>query len=263
MDLAKQFGRSALAIAVVSLSGCQLLQFGSQPHTVSSVMMDDHAESVMVINQQMDQYLSEDGRASFLNQMLVALESDNRNKFKGKDPDTYSWWKIRVQPNQWKEAEVSRPIVDGVDTSKTLEFMDVSYRSKANLNLRSKPSLDGEKLGELNKDEEFNAIAKIKGEPWLLVEQKGIVRGYVHKDYARTNQVNHDILSIKPNPLLCGDEPAPVEPAESELFGNYTCRDLSYELTKDGHITAGSLRACRKKRKVWYIDVPMASSNQS
>ncbi|MEF1305320.1 SH3 domain-containing protein, partial [Vibrio owensii] len=127
MDLAKQFGRSALAIAVVSLSGCQLLQFGSQPHTVSSVMMDDHAESVMVINQQMDQYLSEDGRASFLNQMLVALESDNRNKFKGKDPDTYSWWKIRVQPNQWKEAEVSRPIVDGVDTSKTLEFMDVSY----------------------------------------------------------------------------------------------------------------------------------------
>ncbi|MEF1324020.1 SH3 domain-containing protein, partial [Vibrio owensii] len=79
----------------------------------------------------------------------------------------------------------------------------------------------------------------------------------------RTNQVNHDILSIKPNPLLCGDEPAPVEPTESELFGNYTCRDLSYELTKDGHITAGSLRACRKKRKVWYIDVPMASSNQS
>lgn len=263
MDLAKQFGRSALAIAVVSLSGCQLLQFGSQPHTVSSVMMDDHAESVMVINQQMDQYLSEDGRASFLNQMLVALESDNRNKFKGKDPDTYSWWKIRVQPNQWKEAEVSRPIVDGVDTSKTLEFMDVSYRSKANLNLRSKPSLDGEKLGELNKDEEFNAIAKVEGEPWLLVEQKGMVRGYVHKDYARTNQVNHDILSIKPNPLLCGDEPAAVEPAESELFGNYTCRDLSYELTKDGHITAGSLRACRKKRKVWYIDVPMASSNQS
>ncbi len=28
MDLAKQLGRSALALALVSLSGCQLLQFG-------------------------------------------------------------------------------------------------------------------------------------------------------------------------------------------------------------------------------------------
>ncbi|MDF5068655.1 SH3 domain-containing protein, partial [Vibrio parahaemolyticus] len=43
---------------------------------------------------------------------------------------------------------------------------------------------------------------------------------------------------------------------EHELSGNYTCRSLSYELTKDGDITTGSLRACRKKRKVWYIDTP-------
>ncbi|WP_061035033.1 MULTISPECIES: SH3 domain-containing protein [Vibrio] len=263
MDFAKQLGRSTLAIAVLSLSGCQLLQFGLAEATASSVMRNDHAQSVMVINHQMDQYLSEDGRESFLNQMLVALESDNRDKFKGKDPDTYTWWKIRVQPNQWKEAEVSRPVVEGVDTSKTLEFMDVSYRSKTTLNLRSNPSLDGEKLGELTKGEVFNAIAKVEGEPWLLVEQKGLIRGYVHKDYARSNVVNRDILSIKPNPLLSDETSSVDKPKDNELFGSYTCRDLSYELTKNGNITTGSLRACRKQRKIWYIDAPAESSDRS
>ncbi|YCO03346.1 SH3 domain-containing protein [Vibrio sp. VNB-15] len=263
MDFAKQLGRSTLAIAVLSLSGCQLLQFGAAEATASSVMRNDHAQSVMVINHQMDQYLSEDGRESFLNQMLVALESDNRDKFKGKDPDTYTWWKIRVQPNQWKEAEVSRPVVEGVDTSKTLEFMDVSYRSKTTLNLRAQPSLTGEKLGELSKGEVFNAIAKVEGEPWLLVEQKGVIRGYVHKDYARSNVVNRDILSIKPNPLLGSVSESNVDQSDDGLSGSYTCRDLSYELTKNGNITSGSLRACRKQRKIWYIDAPVADSNQS
>ncbi|MGI9946768.1 SH3 domain-containing protein [Vibrio hyugaensis] len=263
MNFAKQFGRSTLVLAVLSSSGCQLLQFGSVEETASSVMRNDHAQSVMMINHQMDQYLSEDGRESFLNQMLVALESDNRDKFKGKDPGTYSWWKISVQPNQWKEAEVSRPIVEGVDTSNKLEFMDVSYRSKTTLNLRSKPSLSGEKLGELTKGEVFNAIAKVEGEPWLLVEQKSMIRGYVHKDYARSNVVNRDILSIKPNPLLGGTSKSSDTQSEHGLFGNYTCRDLSYELTKNGNITTGSLRACRKQRKIWYIDAPAESSDRS
>lgn len=262
MDFAKQLGRSTLALAVVSLSGCQLLQFGSHTEMTTSVMAGDHTQCVLAINDQMDRYLSEDGRESFLNQMLVALESDSRDKFKGKDPDTFSWWKIRVKPNQWKEVGISRPIVEGVDTSNTLEFMDVSYRSKTTLNLRAKPSLKGEKLGELVKGEVFNALAKVEGEPWLLVEQQGMIRGYVHKDYARSNVVNRDILSIKPNPLL-NSSSVPTEQGKNELVGSYTCRDLSYELSKNEQITTGSLRACRKERKIWYIDAPVAAENQS
>ncbi len=47
MNLAKQFGRSALALAVISLSGCQLLQFGAPTQTTSSVMKDDHAKVLL------------------------------------------------------------------------------------------------------------------------------------------------------------------------------------------------------------------------
>ncbi|MDW1811421.1 SH3 domain-containing protein, partial [Vibrio sp. Vb2362] len=95
MRLTKQFGRSAIVFTLVSLSGCQLFQSQTYVEVASPVVMNDHSQSVMVINDQMDRFLSYEGRESFLNQMLVALESDSRNKFKGKDPETYSWWKIR------------------------------------------------------------------------------------------------------------------------------------------------------------------------
>ncbi len=164
MRLTKQFGRSAIVFTLVSLSGCQLFQSQTYVEVASPpVVMNDHSQSVMVINDQMDRFLSYEGRESFLNQMLVALESDSRNKFKGKDPETYSWWKIRVQPSEKQQAEVFRPTTEGVDTSNPVEFMDVSYRSKTTLNLRSKPSLEGgEKLGVLSKGGEvFNVLAKV------------------------------------------------------------------------------------------------------
>ncbi|MFH4529928.1 SH3 domain-containing protein [Vibrio diabolicus] len=257
MRLAKQFGRSAAVFTLVSLSGCQLFQSQTYMAEISPVAINDHSQSVIVINDQMDRFLSYEGRESFLNQMLVALESDSRDKFKGKDPETYSWWKIRVQPSEKQQAEVFRPTADGVDTSNPVEFMDVSYRSKTTLNLRSKPSLEGEKLGVLSKGEVFNVLAKVVDQPWFLVEQKGVIKGYVHKDYVRSNVVNRDILSTQPNPLLEYVSSTTEQTGiEHELSGNYTCRSLSYELTKDGDMTTGSLRACRKKRKVWYIDTP-------
>ncbi len=104
-------------------------------------------------------------------------------------------------------------------------------------------------------------LAKVVDQPWFLVEQKGVIKGYVHKDYARSNVINRDILSTQPNPLLEPNSSKTEQTSiEHELSGNYTCRSLSYELTKDGDMTTGSLRACRKKRKVWYIDTPSTAT---
>lgn len=258
MAKAKQFGCSALALTLISLSGCQLFQSHTS-RSVPLVVANDHAQVVAVIRDQMDMYLSYEGRASFLNQMLVALESDNRDKFKGKDPETYAWWKIRVQPNQWYQAEGIRPMEEGIEVYHDLAFIDVPYRSKSTLYLRSKPGPDGEELSQITKGEVFNVIAKVADLPWYLVEQRGVIKGYVHKDYARSNVGERDILSTPPNPLL--DSPKSTDPNYQyyyELQGSYTCRVLSYELSKGGEFTTGALRACRKQRKVWYIDSPQA-----
>nr|WP_321459068.1 SH3 domain-containing protein [uncultured Vibrio sp.] len=258
MAKAKPFGCSALALTLISLSGCQLFQLQTSQN-VPLLVANDHAQVVAMIRDQMDMYLSYEGREYFLNQILVALESDSRDKFKGKDPETYAWWKIRVQPNQWHQAEGIRPMEEGIEVSHDLEFMDVPYRSKSTLYLRSKPSPDGEELSKITKGEVFNVVAKVADLPWYLVEQRGVIKGYVHKDYTRSNVGERDILSTPPNPLL--DSPKLTDPNYEYYYllqGSYTCRVLSYELSKGGEFATGSLRACRKQRKVWYIDSPQA-----
>lgn len=258
MAKAKQFGCSALALTLISLSGCQLIQ-SQTSQSVPLVVANDHAQVVAVIRDQMDMYLSYEGREYFLNQMLVALESDNRNKFKGKDPETYAWWKIRVQPNQWHQAERILPMEEGIEIYHDLEFMGVPYRSKSTLHLRSKPGPEGNELSQITKGEVFNVVAKVADLPWYLVEQRGVIKGYLHKDYARSNVGERDILSTPPNPLLVSPNfTDPNDEHHYELQGRYTCRVLSYELSKDGEFTTGALRACRKQRKVWYIDSPQA-----
>ncbi len=259
MAKAKQLGRSALALTLFSLSGCQLSQSHTEV-TVSPLIANSHAHVIALVREQMDMYLSYEGREYFLNQVLVALESDTRDRFKGKDPETYAWWKIHVQPNEWHQATVALPMEEGVESYQQLTFMDVPYRSKTTVNLRAKPGLEGEPLGELGKGEVFNALAITEDSPWFLVEQKGVIKGYMHKDYARSNVGERDILSTPPNLLIT---PRSAETSSGvkknvrshyALSGRYTCRMLSYELSKDGDFTTGSLRACRKKRKVWYID---------
>lgn len=54
MRLTKQFGRSAIVFTLVSLSGCQLFQSQTYVEVASPVVMNDHSQSVMVINDQMD-----------------------------------------------------------------------------------------------------------------------------------------------------------------------------------------------------------------
>ncbi|MEX3072121.1 SH3 domain-containing protein [Vibrio alginolyticus] len=264
MAKAKQLGRSALALTLISLSGCQLFQshtFPSHPQaTVSPLVASGHAHVVALVRDQMDMYLSYEGREYFLNQLLVALESDTRDRFKGKDPETYAWWKIRVQPNEWHQARATLPMEEGVETYGQLTFMDVPYRSKTTMNLRSKPSPDAEELSQISKGEVFNVLAITDESPWFLVEQRGVIKGYMHKDYARSNAGERDILSTPPNPLLVTSSSINEKlQNQYDMNGRYTCRMLSYELSKDGDYTTGSLRACRKQRKVWYIDTALQS----
>lgn len=254
MAIAKQMGRSALAFTLISLSGCQMFQSRSET-TIAPVLANDHAQIVALIRDQMDMYLSYEGRASFLNQMLVALESDTRDRFKGKDPDTYVWWNIQVQPNEWHQAEVVRPREEGVETYRQLEFIDVPYRSKAAIHLRSKPSVEGDVLSLISKGDVFNVIAQTSDVPWFVIEDKGVIKGYLHKDYARSNVGERDILSTPPSLLLNQSDVVKHSDGNSyNLTGSYTCRLLSYELSKDGEFSSGSFRACRKQRKIWYID---------
>ncbi|NOH46489.1 SH3 domain-containing protein [Vibrio rotiferianus] len=267
MGLRKQLGHSMLVLSALLLAGCQMLHFQPkiQSDQISKEKAASHSESVMIMTEQMDLYLSQQGRDYFLNQILEALESGSKSNWKGKDPSTYAWWKIHVQPVEYKSKSISKYTEEEVRGYQNLEFLGVSYRSKTVLNLRSEPGKHADKLGELQKGEVFNALAKVVGKPWLLVEQKGVIRGYVHRDYVRSNVVQRDILSTQPNPLLSVNYHTQAN-SEIDLplkgfFGNYTCRFLNYELTKEGEQSSGAIKACRKDRKLWFIADPISSQD--
>ncbi|CCO45306.1 conserved hypothetical protein [Vibrio nigripulchritudo SOn1] len=242
------------------MSGCQLLSSQSKIEKVASNVKQSHAKSVTEISDHLDLYLSQSSRDQFLSQVTQALESDSSQPLTGRDRNTYARWSIQAEVQDWQAIEVKRPTEEGVETESDLVFMDIPYRSKTKLNLRAQPGTHGEKLGLLSKGEVFNAMAQVLDEPWYLVEQKGIIRGYVHKDYVKSNVSKRSILATQPNPLLY-----PYHEKESEAVANvpvegvlgiYICRNLVYELAKNEDVTEGGFKACRKQRNVWYIETP-------
>ncbi|WP_237324106.1 SH3 domain-containing protein [Vibrio penaeicida] len=242
------------------MSGCQLLSSQSKIEKVSREVKQSHAQNVAEISDHLDLYLSQTSRERFLKQVTSALESPSETPFVGKDKHTYASWTIKAKEQDWQAIEVKRPTEIGVVTDADLVFMDIPYRSNTKLNLRGEPGTHGEKLGVLSKGEVFNSMAQVLEEPWYLVEQKGVIRGYVHKDYVTTNVRSRSIIATQPNPLLY-----PYHDKQSEhktdvpiegVLGIYICRNLNYEIRKNEDVLEGSFKACRKQKNVWYIETP-------
>ncbi|MGF1688230.1 SH3 domain-containing protein [Photobacterium japonica] len=257
----KRIGLLGVALSGFVLAGCQTTPI-AQVEPEAGALRDTHAHTVTVLSDELDLYLSQSSRNVFLKQMLDALESEKGSEWQGRDPRTYAKWIIRVQPLQWQTVEVKHPSVELVNMAHDLQFVDIPYHSNANLNIRSEPGLNGKILGVLQKGEVFNAMAKVMKEPWLLVEQKGLIKGYVHSDYAQSNVITRDILSTQPNSLVSTLLPesqmldASSDMPEKGLHGEFTCRYLDYQLRNDNDDTAGTLKACRKQQNVWYIEAP-------
>ncbi|MDF2153242.1 SH3 domain-containing protein [Vibrio sp. CAU 1672] len=249
----------------VSLSGCQMLSSQVQVAPVERPVTDSYAQHVLVLNEQMDLYLSQSGREAFLKQILVALESETRPKWKGKDPDTYARWLITVQSAEIEHVEMTTLSNSDVAIAPELKLVDVPYRAKSAVKIHSAPNGGGQVIDTLERGEVFNVIAQTKAQPWLLVGQKGVVRGYVHRDYARANIEQRDIVSTPPHAMQVSAAPGLIneEFIRRHWLGQHRCRQLSYQLSKDGDRTPGQFRACRKQRKIWYIDVSAPGSTSS
>ncbi|GHA45927.1 SH3 domain-containing protein [Photobacterium aphoticum] len=264
----KRIGLMGVVLSGLVLSGCQTMP-QAQVEREAETLQETHAHSVTVLSDQLDFYLSQRSRDVFLEQMLDALESEKGSEWQGRDPRTYAKWIIRVQPQEWRTVEVKHPSAEAVNIQHDLQFVDIPYHSNANLNIRSEPGLKGDILGVLQKGEVFHAMARVTDTPWLLVEQRGMIKGYVHSDYAQSNVISRDILSTQPNSLVSSLLPskALIEAAstlpEKDVDGVFTCRYLDYQLRNDNDDTSGTLKACRKQHKVWYIDTPTVPDDPS
>jgi surface antigen len=81
--------------------------------------------------------------------------------------------------SQTKQVQIKRaPRIEAVPSMK---LINEPYVSTSNLNVRSAPNKNGEKVGSLNSNTEFTAVGSTGD--WILVGRKGVTVGYVHKDY--------------------------------------------------------------------------------
>ncbi len=249
----------AMMIATVTLAGCQLTPGQKKIEAIAQQQMERNAHTKVVLSDHIDLYLSQEGRHAFLADIIEALEQTSSEMIFGEDPNTQGEWRVLSMEPEWQAIEVKRPIDESINVDHNFAFMDVPYRSKTKLNVRAEPSLDAERVDIFAKGDVFNAMAKVDGEPWLLVEQQGYIKGYVHADYVVSNVDSRDILSTFPNPLLSPHTDAQVseiDDAQSQqgFFGIYTCRRLTYQLSIADDVSEGQFKACRKQEGIWYID---------
>ncbi|ATQ44524.1 SH3 domain-containing protein [Caulobacter mirabilis] len=59
------------------------------------------------------------------------------------------------------------------------------WRTNNTVNLRGTPSTKGKVVGQLPGGQDFQVLAKVRGQPWLLVGQNGYATGYVSESVVR------------------------------------------------------------------------------
>jgi uncharacterized protein YgiM (DUF1202 family) len=57
------------------------------------------------------------------------------------------------------------------------------YVADTTVNLRAAPTTGSARVGQLRAGQEFEALARVRNSPWILVGQGGVGVGYVHENY--------------------------------------------------------------------------------
>ncbi|BDU36085.1 putative Bacterial SH3 domain family protein [Vibrio nigripulchritudo MADA3029] len=232
---------------LILLTGCQSTGKGSEASQTSNV---SGSSSSGLISTQLDEFFSQQARDQFLKQSIEALESQGTSEWQGIDSATAAKWLIKVASPEVQSVQVEYPVENSVDTTQSLVFVGVSYETTTALNLRSGPRQSSQKIGQLIKGEEFNVLAQASGKPWVLVEQEGNVRGYVHHDYIQPAGPQQDLIVSKVG--ITTFESSDVE--TTTLEGTFVCRDLQYSFSREEKAQQGEFTACQKQQGTWYIE---------
>lgn len=67
----------------------------------------------------------------------------------------------------------------GLTPAGSFDGREGGYVSNGRINLRASPSTNSEIVGTLTQGEKVEVVAGVEGQPWLLLAQNGVARGYV------------------------------------------------------------------------------------
>lgn len=108
----------------------------------------------------------------------------------------------------------------GVQMLASYEQVPAGYAANSSVNLRSAPSTQGAILGKLAAGENFDALGKVPGQPWILAGRYGQAIGYVSESLVRPN--SYAVASCR---IVDQTINAPGYGATTERFN--ACRDTA------------------------------------
>ncbi|MBD1575273.1 SH3 domain-containing protein [Vibrio sp. S11_S32] len=249
------FNRLCCLSCIVLLSGCQILN-QSVPGAAFSPSTNQPVSMLAKMGNDIDQALSSDGQKKLLNQINIALESYSRRNFTEQDKISQSSWSIAVGDNNVISKTLKRQVTQGVTLDIASEWRDLPYLATTTVNLRSEPSSQSEKVGQLQKGERFTALVRVNNKRWFMVEQHDVVLGYVHMDYVHPMNTDRTLLSTYPSAFNI--DPHTITEQESALLTSFKtalrCKSMTYTLSNQAQETQSPpFTVCRKALNRWYI----------
>ena len=151
------------------------------------------------------------------------------------------------------KARLVRP--SNVVAPSELEVIAAPHRTPRSVNIRSIPAATGQQVGKLEKGEEVMVVGKVVGQPWYLLSRNNTTLGYVSADLmgpaggevpGATLLVASDDANAMPMPS------AGMEASDIPI--RTTCRDMTYEIVKDGSMAEnGTFGGCKQIDGNWVI----------
>ncbi|MEO1751131.1 SH3 domain-containing protein [Thiofaba sp. EF100] len=223
------------------------------------------------LGQQIGQMLDEEDKKAIELQAAQALDKPDgqaganwTNQQKGVSAEIQAG----TAKNEQKEIVMVRD--KNVEPPPQLDLIGKTYVAKSAVNVRAAPSTKSDVVNGLKAGEEFTAVGKVVGAPWVAVAKKGRTVGYVSQSYVAEGRAVQQVASASSLRASRGVKPGGGVDLDAlgmagvdldkegivveKVAATTTCRPLTIQLkSKDGQSETQTSQACRGTDGAWEI----------
>lgn len=127
--------------------------------------------------------LTEKDRQIILSETEQALETGQTRSFR--NPDTGLTGTIDIKPSEPLARAEQVPVVQAVEVVPPLESVSGTFVATSNVNVRSGPSTDFQRIETLRQGDKVRVVGRVKGTEWNLISRGQAGEGYVSARFLR------------------------------------------------------------------------------
>lgn len=225
--------------------------FGGRPGMIAGAIIGTSIAGM--IGYEIGRSLDEKDRVVAHQRMALGLSQ-------GKSGQAHTWTnpdktaKATYTPQDARPATVTTRLVrqSNVEAVGSLDLIGQTYRAQSVAEVYASPQPKSKVVTKLASSEDVMVYGQVSGQPWYVVGRNGVTVGYVQASALKPSTERSNA------PSLIFQEPAaitnPANTAVSDITVNTTCRDMSYEIARNGNkVEEGTFRGCKKMDGNWAV----------